>query len=75
MERAPVDAAEYQRTMAEATADLPPGALDVMAEPAAFAHEPGRQCDATLSLYESIMKLPDAPRHLLLQGMFQAGAL
>lgn len=75
VERAPVDAGEYQRTMAEATADLPPGALDVMAAPAEFANEPGRQCDATLALYRNILKLPEAPRHLLLRGMFQAGAI
>jgi hypothetical protein len=75
VERAPVDVDAYQRTMAEATAGLPAGALDVMAAPAEFANEPHRQCDATLALYESIMELPDAPRHLLLRGMFQAGAL
>ncbi len=75
VERAPVDQAEYDQTMSEATAGLPPGALDVMAAPAEYAKEPGRQCDATLGLYEIIVNLPPAKRHLLLRGMFQAGAL
>jgi hypothetical protein len=75
VQRAPVDPVEYDQTMADATAALPAGSLDVMAAPADYASEPGRQCDATLALYESIMQLPPARRHLLLRGMFQAGAL
>jgi hypothetical protein len=75
VQRAPVDPVEYDQTMTDATAALPAGSLDVMAAPAEYASEPGRQCDATLALYEGIMQLPPARRHLLLRGMFQAGAL
>jgi hypothetical protein len=75
VERAPVDADEYDQTMADAMSGLPSGAIDVMAAPEQFAKEPNRQCDATLALYERIADLPDAKRHLLLRGMFQAGAL
>lgn len=75
VQRAPVDAQQYDRAMADAMAALPPGAIDVMAAPEQYTKEPHRQCDATLALYEQIADLPDAKRHLLLRGMFQAGAL
>ena len=75
VEREPVDALEFDRTMADATSRLAPGVLEVVAAPDDYDDQPGRQCEAMIRLYDHILKLPPAQRHLLLRGMFQAGAL
>jgi hypothetical protein len=75
VERAPVDAEEFRITMAEATSVLPPEVMDVVASPEEFADRPQRQCDSTIALYDRVLALPPAERHLLLRGMFQAGSL
>jgi hypothetical protein len=74
VERKPVDEAEFQRTMAGVTALLPGEVMDVIADLPKYRDEPGRQCSATIALYDRIVDLPPEQRHLLLRGMFQAGA-
>lgn len=71
IERAPVDAVRFQRTMADATASLAPEVLEVIGEIDQYADQPRRQCEATIALYERIANLPPEDRHLLLRGMFQ----
>ena len=75
VERAPVDPAEFGRAMSDATAVLPPEVLEVVGEPERYADQPKLQCESTIALYDRIVSLPSDHRHLLLRGMFQAGAL
>jgi hypothetical protein len=74
VERASVDDDAFNASMTEATATLSAEVLDVVAAPERFRDQPRRQCDATIALYERIMAQPQENRHLLLRGMFQAGA-
>jgi len=74
VERPPVDNEAFNASMQEATATLPSDVLDVVAAPQRFRDQPQRQCEATIALYERIMSRPEGDRHLLLRGMFQAGA-
>ena len=74
VERQHVDEAEFQQAMAGVTSLLPEEVVDVVADMPKYRDEPARQCSATIALYERIVDLPPAQRHLLLRGMFQAGA-
>ncbi len=74
VERPPVDNESFNASMSRATSTLPSDVLDVVAAPENFRDQPRRQCDATIALYERIMEQPEDDRHLLLRGMFQAGA-
>ncbi len=74
VERPPVDETDFQQTMGGVTSALPADVVDVVADMPKFRDAPERQCAATITLYEHIVNLPPAQRHLLLRGMFQAGA-
>jgi hypothetical protein len=69
--RAPVDDAQFQHHMSQATSVLTAEDLDVISDLGGSTHPPERQCDAAIALYERIGGLPDEQRHLLLRGMFQ----
>lgn len=74
VERERVDETEFQQTMAGVTAVLPEKVVDVIVDMPKYRNEPGKQCSATIALYDRIVDLPPEQRHLLLRGMFQAGA-
>jgi hypothetical protein len=72
--RQPVDTGEFQAAIIGATSPMPQQMIDAVNDPARFADQPDLQCTATIELYDRILEQPDAVRHLLLRGMFEAGA-
>lgn len=67
----PEDSEAFRRAVSAATARLAEDHLAAIADPKAFADRAGLRCDAFISFYSAVGRLPEHDRKIVLRGLFQ----